>query len=149
MYKEYTTECSVCKCSFTYNRRVQTKGKFSGNWMGRGRQYCSETCAKKRQRDYNSRIKALKMKGDSNNRAGRKTVVYRLCRKLGGVEGSNYTELQLLQKLEELVDFAISDVPHDEITVQQNYIDAVNDMLELGIINSDQQVKMMKIAERW
>ena len=53
------------------------------------------------------------------------------------------------QELEEVIDYATSEVPHDEITVQQNYIDAVNDMLELGVINSDQQIKMMKIAEKW
>ena len=61
----------------------------------------------------------------------------------------NNSTLSLLVELEQAIDYAISEVPHDEITVQQNYIDAVNDMLELGVINSDQQIKMMKIAEKW
>ncbi|MDA8837758.1 hypothetical protein N9N26_00675 [Candidatus Poseidoniales archaeon] len=143
VYKEYTTECAVCECSFTYDRRIQTRGVFTGRWMGASRKYCSNTCSRKNK----TRLKKISEEG--NSRKSRKTIVNRLCRKLGGVEIHQGNEIYLLKKLEELIDYTIAEVPHDEITVQQNYIDAVNDMLELGVINSDQQVKMMKIAERW
>ena len=113
--------------------------------MGRGRETCSHTCARKRQEIYKSRSKA----GTGNSRKARRTIVNRCCRKLGGAEGYNLNELQILEKLEELIDYTIEEVPHDEVTVQQNYIDAVNDLLELGLINDDQQVKMLKIAEKW
>jgi len=113
--------------------------------MGRERETCSHTCARKRQEKYNNRSKA----GAGNTRKARRTIVNRCCRKLGGAEGYNLNELQTLEKLEELIDYTIEEVPHDEVTVQQNYIDAVNDLLELGLINDDQQVKMLKIAEKW
>jgi len=113
--------------------------------MGRGRETCSQACATKRQVDYKSRSKI----GGGNTRKARRSIVNRCCRKLGGVEGYNLTEIQILGKLEELIDYTIEEVPHDEVTVQQNYIDAVNDLLELGLINEDQQVKMLKIAEKW
>ena len=144
MYKAYTTNCTVCGTEFTYDRRVQHKGKFGGNWMGRGRETCSQACAKKRQL-HKARTKA----GIGNTRKARRSIVNRCCRKLGGAEGYNLNEFQILEKLEELIDYTIEEVPHDEVTVQQNYIDAVNDLLELGLINEDQQVKMLKIAEKW
>jgi len=113
--------------------------------MGRGRETCSQACAKKRQVNYAARSKA----GNGNTRTARRTIVNRMSRKLGGVERHNLNEFQILEKLEELIDYMIEEVPHDEVTVQQNYIDAVNDLLELGLINEDQQVKMLKIAEKW
>ena len=113
--------------------------------MGRGEETCSQACAKKRQANYKARTKA----GIGNTRSARRTIVNRCCRKLGGAEGANLNEFQVLEKLEELIDYTIEEVPHDEVTVQQNYIDAVNDLLGLGLINEDQQVKMLKIAEKW
>lgn len=113
--------------------------------MGRGRETCSQTCASKRKKQNKARVKS----GTGNTRNARRTIVNRCCRKLGGAEGYNLTEIQILGKLEELIDYTIEEVPHDEVTVQQNYIDAVNDLLELGLINEDQQVKMLKIAEKW
>jgi hypothetical protein len=145
VYKEYTIKCTVCECDFTYDRRVQTKGIFSGRWMGAQRKYCSNKCSTKAKRS------AAKTKGRASSKVV-KQQIYRLFNKLGAVAplGQEYSsELKLLLELEEVIDYATSEVPHDEITVQQNYIDAVNDMLELGVINSDQQIKMMKIAEKW
>ena len=99
----------------------------------------------KRKQQNKVRVKS----GTGNSRNARRAIVNRCCRKLGGVERYNLNELQILEKLEELIDYTIEEVPHDEVTVQQNYIDAVNDLLELGLINDDQQVKMLKIAEKW
>jgi hypothetical protein len=113
--------------------------------MGAQRKYCSNKCSTKAKRS------AAKTKGRAPSKVV-KQQIYRLFNKLGAVAplGQEYSsELKLLLELEEVIDYATSEVPHDEITVQQNYIDAVNDMLELGVINSDQQIKMMKIAEKW
>lgn len=113
--------------------------------MGRAKETCSQACSKKRHNVYVSRTK----NGSNNSRKARRTIVNRCCRKLGGVETDKLNELHILEKLEELIDYSIEEVPHDEVTVQQNYIDAVNDLLDLGLINEDQQVKMLKIVEKW
>ena len=112
--------------------------------MGRGRETCSQACAKKRQADYKARTKPAVVIRERHV----EVLLIGCCRKLGGAEGYNLNEFQILEKLEELIDYTIEEVPHDEVTVQQNYIDAVNDLLELGLINEDQQVKMLKIAEK-
>ena len=138
--KTYTTTCIVCESDFSYERRIQTRGRFRGKWMGRGREICSENCREKRKKVGN-------MEGTRKNR---RSIINRCCRKLGGVEeGNGLTEIQLLGKLEELIDYVTQDEPYDEVSVQTNYIEAVNGMLELGLINSDQQIKMLKIADKW
>lgn len=137
--RTYTCSCENCGNDFSYERRIQTRGRFRGKWMGRARGYCSEVC----------RTKATNTRLSTGGKKERRTIINRCCRKLGGVQGENLTELQLLTKMEELLDYVIQDEPLDEVTVQTHYIDAVNDLLELGLINSDQQIKMLKIAEKW
>lgn len=43
----------------------------------------------------------------------------------------------------------VADAPVDEIDVQQRYIDVVDDMLELGMINQQQHTSMLKITNKW
>ena len=141
-YKPYTTFCTICGKNFTYQRRVQIKGYWAGNWMGRERKFCSESCKQEAKNEVNKRQK-------TNSKKNRKLVISTCAVKLGGVIQKSMTELQALDKLAELIDYAVKDEPYDEITVQTQYIDAVNGMLELGMINSDQQIKMLKIADKW
>ena len=90
-----------------------------------------------------------KRQSTANSKKNRKLVINTCAVKLGGVIQKSMTELQALNELAELIDYAVKDEPYDEITVQTQYIDAVNGMLELGMINNDQQVKMLKIADKW
>ena len=49
--KPYTTHCHTCGKDFTYNRRVQTKGRFKGKWHGRARLSCNEKCRTERTKE--------------------------------------------------------------------------------------------------
>ena len=55
--------------------------------MGRGRETCSQACAKKRQANYKARTKA----GSGNTRSARRTIVNRCCRKLEERKGTTLT----------------------------------------------------------
>lgn len=143
-YKPYTTFCTICEKNFTYQRRVQIKGYWAGNWMGRERKFCSESCKQEAKNEVNK-----KRKSTANSKKNRKLVISTCAVKLGGVIQKSMTEMQALNELAELIDYAVKDEPYDEITVQTQYIDAVNGMLELGMINNDQQIKMLKIADKW
>ena len=46
--KPYTTDCRHCGKKFTYDRKVQSKGRFIGKWHGRARHTCSAVCQKMR-----------------------------------------------------------------------------------------------------
>jgi len=64
---------------------------------------------------------------------------------------SNYggTVNEKLTRLISELEHVVADTPVDEIDAQQRYIDVVDDMLELGMINQQQHTSMLKITHKW
>lgn len=66
-----------------------------------------------------------------------------------GIPVTGGTVNEKLALLVSEIKHVVADSPVDEIDAQQRYIDVVDDMLELGMINQQQHTSMLKITNKW
>lgn len=140
-YETFDTNCVACGTLFSYARRQQTRGRFAGNWMGAPRKYCSDACRPKRL--WNSKSKKTSPQKYERN------ALFAEGFRLLGVSATGGTVNEKLTLLVSEIKHVVADSPVDEIDAQQRYIDVVDDMLELGMINQQQHTSMLKITNKW